>query len=139
LKLIHEVIITGTLKELLINLNFNYLPFFRHVVEIMKKEIDSLDLISEKLERLSWHLKWINLFQDAPESFNPKLKSITGMVSYWFEEINFYENNLHLQKFISLDLRNYETHNFKLQTDLSVSQFAFLLRIFIDSGLFKKS
>lgn len=127
------------IQRKLISINFNSIAFFNWATsEIINKINDQEDTIS-KLEKLSWYLKEINQIPVIPDlCYNPKLKSIKDLLSEWIvEEICHLENNLHRLTINSQVQQNQIDSNFKLITELSVPQYAFLLRTLVETGLYK--
>lgn len=128
----------GSLKELLIRLNFNCFSFLHYLTCEIVNDLEELDSYSEKMERLYWNLKWIKQIQMTEKTYNKSVKSLKDLLIDWInEEISYLEKSVILEKLPKNDTDNSEAKEFKLITDLSVSQLGFLLRVFMDSGLFK--
>lgn len=128
----------GSPKELLIRLNFNCFSFLHYQTSEIGNDLEELDTYSEKMERLYWNLKWIKQIQITEKTYNKSVKSLKDLLIDWInEEISYLEKAIALEKLPKIDTETSEAKEFKLITDLSVSQLGFLLRVFMDSGLFK--
>lgn len=127
------------IQRKLIAINFNSLSFFNWVTTEILNKINDLDDITAKLEKLSWYLKEINQIPVISGLyFNPNQKSIKELLSEWIiEEHVHIENNAHRLAINSPASENQTIQNFKLVTDLSVPQLAFLIRSFMQTGLYK--
>ncbi len=129
----------GSLKEILIRLNFNCFSFLHYLTSEIVNDLEELDSYSEKMEKLYWNLKWIKQIQITEKTYNKSVKSLKDLLIDWInEEISYLEKAIALEKLPKIDtVTTSEEKEFKLITDLSVSQLGFLLRVFMDSGLFK--
>lgn len=131
--------ISSEIKVKLIYLNFNTISYFNYVTSEISKDVSKLDSLTEKLDQLSWYLKEINQTLVAPGlAYTPHQISIKELLSEWLvEEV------CHLDKKRSQFVNNNQLSinptdgDFKLVTELSVPQYAFLLRTFVETGLFK--
>lgn len=127
-----------SLKEQLIRLNFNCFSFLHYLTSEIVNDQEELDSYTEKMEMLYLNLKWIKQIQITEKTYNRSVKSIKDLLIDWIsEEISYLEKAVTLEKLPKIDTITSEEKEFKLITDLSVSQLGFLLRVFMDSGLFK--
>ena len=121
----------------LIYLNFNSFKYFSHLTSIIKEDLQREDELAKQIEILSFHLKKLNQAHSKPNfSFKPKQDSIKEQVGNWIlEEMS------HLEKIHQLTLKfPKETLpefgvSFKLATKLSVPQFAYFIRILVETGI----
>lgn len=126
------------LKTRLIEINFNSFSFLHYLTHEIVIELEGIDSIPGKLEKLLWHLKKVKQIQVFNYSYVLSRKSIKELFIDWInEEIIYLEKSMAITKLPKELSNNLEENDFKLLTDLSVSQLGFLIRVFIDSGLFK--
>lgn len=129
------------LKFVLICVNFNSYRFFAYLTGQIKQDTENIDSHSGKVEVLSRYLKTINQIQEYPDLvLYPKQKPIKEQISVWIiEEIEHMERSLKLKH--SSEIKNFqsETPELKLQTDMSVAQLAYLIRIMIEVGIIKNT
>lgn len=123
----------------LIHLNFNCKSFFNFITSEIRNAVNQCETVSEKINHLSWYLKEINQTLLIPDLvYNNQQRSMKSLLSEWImEEVCHLDKNFHGTITQAMVVRNKNDENFKLQTDLSVPQFAFLLRTFVETGLFK--
>jgi len=123
----------------LIRLNFNLVNFLNFITSEIRNNVNQLDTLSEKIDQLSLYLKEINQTLVIPEiGYIPHQRSIKGLLSEWIiEEVYHLDKSLHKSLTKAPIVQNKLDENFKIQTDLSVPQYAFLLRTFVETGLFK--
>jgi hypothetical protein len=127
------------LKERLIKLNFNSLFFLHSLTREIENDLEATDSYSGKMEKLFWNLKWIKQIQLSDNVFYTSRKSIKELLIDWInEEISYLEKLVTLEKLNHAVIETSQADKeFKLITDLSVAQLGFLIRVFMDSGLFK--
>lgn len=119
-------------------MNFNYLPFFYHLVNSIKSELEKVELMADRILKLSWHLKTIN--QTAVKTgvaYNKEQKPLKELMSSWIiAELCFIEQDIHITQTGINDGQKSISKNM-LPFDLSVEQLACLIRIMTDTGVFK--
>jgi hypothetical protein len=127
------------LMRKLIYLNFNSISFFHWATSEIRANVNQSEGMFEKLEQLSWYLKEINQTWVVPDlTYNINQLSIKELLSEWIiEEINHLNKTYQKSSSQNQITPNQFDENFKLVTDLSVPQYAFLLRTFVETGLFK--
>ncbi|NJK97049.1 MAG: hypothetical protein HC905_20895 [Bacteroidales bacterium] len=137
--LLDELIQFEGLPEVcLIASNFNSFSFLHYLTHQIENDLEELDTYAEKMEKLLWNLKWAKQIQITGKAYNASRKSIKELLIDWInEEINYLEKSFNLRKNPIAEAETSEDKSFKLITDLSVPQLGFLLRIFMESGLFK--
>jgi hypothetical protein len=136
---IHRVDLSYYIIRKLIRLNFNTVTFFNFITIEISKNVNQLEIVSEKIDQLSWYLKEVNQTLVIPDiGYIPHQRPIKGLLSEWIiEEIDHLDKSLHKSLTQAQIVKNKIDENFKIQTDLSVPQYAFLLRTFVETGLFK--
>ena len=120
-----------SVKEVLIYLNYNYIEFFKYLVDKVQGEYNNLETLDAKLEFLKYQRK---LFKQKHIEFNSALfnqfPSIKEQVLNWIgEEILFMEGQSEIvnQEPETKDL-NLVSES-KITVALSVAQLAFLIRV----------
>ena len=131
--------LNGYLMRKLIYLNFNAISFFNWATSEIRSNVNQSEGMFEKLEQLSWYLKEINQTWVIPNlTFNTNQPPIKELLSEWIiEEINHLNKSYQKAASLNQTTQNQFNENFKLVTDLSVPQYAFLLRTLVETGLFK--
>ncbi len=127
------------LKLKLFYLNFNTMAFFHYLTIEVLSSIEIIESISLRIEKLYWYLK---VFNQTPIGtrfvFNTCHKAINDNISEWLiEEIAYNEKCIQLAVLNKQELKSLVGQNFKISTDLSVAQFAYLLRVLVEVGVFK--
>lgn len=112
-------------------LNYNSIKVFAYHAKYFDAILQSDDSRTEKVERLSYALKKINQSQVKPGVFydkdRPSLKD--QLCCYLKEEIDYLERLNHGSGPKASD----SLHGFKLKLEISVSQLAYLMRVFVDT------
>ena len=128
--------INEAMRFLLIYLNYNTISYFDYFTLYLNNQVRKLDGTPQKIEQLSFLLKEIKQTQTKQGIGYHHLKHpIKEQLIDWLgEELT------HLEKSYQLTQRNLVVSgpvsaDFKVQTDLSLSQLAYLLRIFVDSKM----
>lgn len=121
----------------LVYLNFNSYRLFVYCTEFMKNEYQKHETMCGQLESLALFYKNISQAQVKPSfSYKPKFKPLKDCLIEWLdEEICFLEKRRQLSLNISVRQSEAAPKDFKLITNLSVSQLAYLLKVFVDSGV----
>jgi hypothetical protein len=122
-------------RKQLISINFNSNIFIDHVIHEIKQEVSKTEVISEQIDKLSWFLKRVNqVFVKPRMVYYPKRQGVNEFVSDWLtEEIGYLEKKLKL--LCHGDTERRSDHNFKIITDMSVSQIACLTHLLVVSGV----
>ena len=131
--------LNDSLKFALICINFNTYRFLRYLTQEIESNLKDEYNESLRISKLSWYLKSYNQINETP-GYVLKLQqpSIRVQISNWLlEEIGYLEKVLQLSKLIGGSSLNLIPIDFKLQTDLSVAQLGYLIRIFLETGVFK--
>lgn len=113
-------------------LNYNTIQYFNYYTGYILDQVKTSDNAPEKIEKLSYVLKTINQTQVKPgiayNSVYPPLKE--QLVDWISEEIAYQERTFQLTQ--KLMPSGSLPGDFKIQLDMSLSQLAYMLRIFID-------
>jgi hypothetical protein len=121
------------IRQVLLYLNYNTIRYFRYFAIYITSRLEDPNAPEGRLERLSFALKTIGQTQVKPGfAFHRALPSLKEQVLEWI-----HEEILHLER--TQQLTDRATSNltlapdFKLKTEASVSQLAYLLRVFIET------
>lgn len=118
-------------------LNYNSYRFFGYCTEHIKKHYQQEDTLCGQIEKLAWFYKNISQAQVKPGvSYKPKQKPLKENLLEWIdEEMGFLEKRKQLT--LNLPVNKYEglPLDFKINTNLSVSQLAYLIKLFMESGV----
>lgn len=127
------------LKFSLVCVNFNSYRFFAYLTEQIKRDTKNISIHSGRVEMLSKYLKIYNQIHEYPDLvLNSKQKPIKEQISLWIiEEIEYLERTLKLKQVLEPTNSNPGTNDYKLQTDMSVAQLGYLIRIMIEVGIIK--
>jgi len=127
------------LKFSLVCINFNSYRFFAYLTEQIKRDTKNISSHSGRVEMLSKYLKMYNQIHEYPDLvLNSKQKPIKEQISLWIiEEIEYLERTLKLKQVLEPTNSNPGTNDYKLQTDMSVAQLGYLIRIMIEVGIIK--
>lgn len=125
------------MRGLLIYLNYNSIKYFDYYTNFLRTQIVNLSSENEQIEKLSFYLKSLNQAPVKPGLVYKKtVNSLKEQVVDWLaEEIAYYEKINDLWK-VNNSLGEGVPKDFKLQADLSLSQLAFLTKLFIESKVF---
>ena len=126
------------LKNTLFKYNFNSWQFFYFLTEEIKANVQHEETLAGQLEKYYWHQKVINqtIIKPAVILFHERI-SIKDAVSDWlYEEIIFLEKKVQLLPLVNEQIK-VGNNNFKVLTELSVSQYALFLRLINDNGIIK--
>ena len=125
------------IRSLLIHFNFNSEACFDHYIGYFTGQMTEADSISERLEKLAFSYKTINQIQVKPGlNYDSEARPLTDQLSDWLlQEINYLERKVELASKGSLSEEPTIRKEFKLEFDMSVSQFAYFIRTFIEAGV----
>lgn len=126
---------TLDLIRLLMHCNFNTESFYNYTLKYVRWAVDKAPTMGEKLDQLTFYLKFSN--QETPAqgvSFNHHEAPINAQIADWIsQEVMYLKNKQQLMTIVSAE--DVLTSEFKLTFDLSVSQLAYLIRSFVESGV----
>jgi hypothetical protein len=128
-------VIDDLLRAELLYLNYNTIKYFRYYTNHIVAQLENVDSSSGRIERLSYFLKLVNQTQVKPGvGYNRTIHTLKEQLSEWISEEVFY-----LEKMHKLNEKNAAgttlADDFKLKTEMSVSQLAYLLRVFIETKI----
>jgi hypothetical protein len=125
-----------SIQSIFVYLNYNTIRYFNYYTRYWVEQVKTLESVPAKIEKFSFALKNINQIQIKPGvAYNPIYPSLKEQLVDWItEEISYLERLLALTQKNLLSSGAIPT-DFKVQTDLSLSQLAYMLRIFIDSKI----
>ncbi|HBL77904.1 MAG: hypothetical protein A2W90_01645 [Bacteroidetes bacterium GWF2_42_66] len=126
------------LMDSLFTLNYNSVGYLNYYTRQIEDNIQSLDSLKDKIEKLYFHLKTANQrLIDTTACFNPKQTNVKEFISHWIlEEICFLEKRMVLLAHPDTGHQLID-HNFKIVTELSVAQVACFIRLLVESGVIK--
>ena len=132
-----EKSIDDNIRNLLLHLNYNDESFFVYYTSFIKASLSESECVVDQLERLALHYKLINQSQSIPGlTYDPKLRPIGERLSGWIlEEIQYLEKKQRLLATPSGKVEDFIKTDFKLEVDMSVSQLACLIKVFIEAGI----
>ncbi len=125
------------IQTLLFSLNYNSQEYFKYYVHNVQNELAELGSDSERLEKLAFHYKTINQIPPTPGMVHDSTsKGIKTQLSEWIsEEVQFLERKRDLTTTSQVAENDFAKKDFKLEFDMSVSQFAFFIKAFIETGV----
>lgn len=125
------------IQSLLNSINFNSTDYFKHYVARIQNQIAELGSDAERLEKLAFHYKIINQVQPiGGQVYDPNSKGIKIQLTEWIsEEVQFLERKRDLTTASHIAEKEFTRKDFKLEFDMSVSQFAFFIKAFIETGV----
>lgn len=121
----------------LLYLNFNSHGLLTYCTQAIKEEYQQHDTLAGQLESLAFVYKNISQTQVKPSfSYKPKSKSLKNSLIEWVdEEISFLEKRRQLSLNFSVRQSQSPQQDIKLNTSLSVPQLAYLLKVFVETGI----
>jgi hypothetical protein len=127
----------GEIQALFFSINFNSSEYFRYYVDLIQKKLAEMGSGSEKLEQLAFYLKTINQVNVIPDvAFDSGYKTLRTQLTEWIlEETQFLERRRDLASSSQVAENDFAKKDFKLEFDMSVSQFAFFIKAFIETGV----
>ncbi len=125
------------IRTFLVSVDFNSAVYFKYYTEFIQGQLAQLDSNSERLEKLAFHNKTINQIQLTPGiAYDPGSRGIRTQLSEWIsEEVEFLERKRFLTTNAQIAESDFAKKDFKLEFDMSVSQFAFFIKSFIETGV----
>ena len=129
------------LRSIMYYLNYNSTKVLTYHAHYISSLLDKAETRAEKIEKLSFALKNINQAQVKPDiRYNHHGAALRDQLNnYITEEIDYQERLQHLTNGPSERLNDNFLHGFKLKFEASVSQVAYLLRIFIETKIILNS
>ncbi len=121
----------------MIYLNYNSFKFFNYCTSNFKDLYLKEDSLCGQIEKLAYFIKTLNQDHVKPGfAYKPKCISIKDALLEWLdEEMYFLEKRNQLSLNIPFKRKEPIHNDFKVLTSLSVSQLAYLVRLFFDTGI----
>ena len=134
-----KMVMPKSITDLMLYLNFNNYFFVNYYINIISRDINAADSISQQIEQLAWWLKTISQVQTKPVvAYKIKDPSAKEQLIGWLtDEINFLEKKHQLTMVIPPQLQSLTNAPFSTMTSLSVKQVALLTRLLFDTGIIK--
>lgn len=127
----HEV--NDDIRLVLLYMNFNTIKYFRYYTSYISALLREVDSAPERIEKLSFLLKTINQTQVKPGvGYNPSIRTLKDQLVDWISEEIFYLEKMHQLNEKNIAANGALMDDFKLRTEMSVSQLAYLLRVFLE-------
>ena len=125
-------------RKNLVYINLNSLGFADFLISEINHEVDQIEQNVDKIDKLFWFLKMYNQTPVRPSiAYLPKQKSIKDFMIEWLlEEICYLEKKEQLSG-NGTAMTITQEKNFKVVTELSVSQVACLIRLLVKTGVIK--
>lgn len=128
--------IDAKIQEKLRELNYNHPDFYSYCTACIEDEVEALPP-KERLEHLIWMLKEVNQIQHKHGmTYNPLSDSLKQQLQMWLtEEINYLKavSDLPTSDEVAAGTR---WKGFKVETQFSVPQMGYCIKLLCDTGLF---
>jgi hypothetical protein len=123
------------LKLKLVYLNYNSVAAFRYWVSEIKQELNQLPGVEEKITKLLlWHKEINQASVSTISSFDPSKMPLCKMLALWINEETIYLEKQHRPSVSKpLPAKEPSLPVGKIETNLTVSQLTFFLRLLIES------
>ncbi len=130
-----------TIKSVIIAYNFNSLPVIHYLASFFAEQLRPIESAKEKIDCLNQWLKTVNQVPLKPGyAFNIRREAVNCFLcNFILEEVRFYEKNLFLFSGFEypIGMHGFTNTGFKIETELSVSQIACLIRLFVECEVVK--
>lgn len=135
--LLAELMSENNEHEVLLYLNFNSRKYFQHYIQQVTTRLETEETSLGKLERLRYEQKIANQVPcEFDIAYTDKYPALQRMVVDWIsEEIRFMEQTHGLSSAMPMQETEFTKKDFKFEFDMSVAQFAFMIKTFIETGL----
>lgn len=125
------------LFKALVFINFNSIYLLKYCTQIITEKTELLETLCEKLQFLLWCKKMVSqTYMQKEFALFPNKPSIKELISHWLDQEIYYLEELNKIKSIDYKERNKDGACLKVSTDLSVSQIACFVRLFVETGIF---
>ncbi len=127
-----------TIYEFLIYLNFNNHHLVQYSVSKVQTELERMDSLQAQLEHLSLLIKNLSQTQVKPDyALKPGRPLIKNLLLNWMDdEVHYIEKRRQLSLMMPPGAQNNVTlGDTKIKTTLSVSQIAYMIRLFKEEGI----
>lgn len=135
--LLAELMLEDNTHDVLLYLNFNSRKYFQYYIQVVASRLESEDTSLGKLEKLRYELKIVNQVPcEFDMAYTDKYPPLQKMIADWIlEEIRFMEQTHGLSPLMPIQENEFTKKDFKFEFDMSVAQFAFMIKTFIETGV----
>jgi hypothetical protein len=128
--------INEELRQIIYYLNYNATPVLTYHAHYITALLEESQTRAEKLEKLSFMLKTVNQAQVKPGiRYHPHAPSLREQLSHYITEEIDYQEKLNQLSGNTQSPPPDSIQGFQLKFDASVSQLAYLVRIFLETKL----
>lgn len=139
---LHEMILADQcnserLRRFLLAVNHNAESFVENYIAQVRAQIDGKESVIDQIELLAKCLKEVNQVQPVQNlSYDPQARDVTEWLAHWlWEEIQYLETKINLTSKAAGPDDVVIKKEFKMEFDMSVSQFACFIKSFVDTGI----
>ncbi len=129
--------IDDSIRSLLTHLDYNDECYFKYHVDFIKSQTSEIESLTDQLERLAFHFKVVSQSHSKNGLiYDDTLPPIREQLMDWIlEEIQYLEKKLRLSALSLIKDDDFAKTDFKIEFDISVSQLACLIKVFIEAGI----
>ena len=129
--------IDDCIRLLLAHLDYNDENYFRYYVDFIKSGMSEIESQTDHLERLALHFKIISQSHSKNGLiYDDTLPPIREQLMDWIlDEIQYREKRLRFSTLALVKDDEFSKTDFKIEFDISVSQLACLIKVFIEAGI----
>ncbi|WP_343699889.1 hypothetical protein [Chitinophaga sp.] len=144
-ELLSQLYVTGTLRAdgnelhlqlhaILIHLNFNAIEYYLYCINKLRAWLKGYHHLHDRITGLTWCIKEIRSIplKNSAAALHAESSPIAAQLYAWLEEERIFLRNVHEEKLQQAAGREAGE---KLQTSLTVSQLALMLRIYVEEGI----
>ena len=118
--------------------NFNHFRLCNFITEEITNQLNELPTNSLRIEKILWHIKELNQLQTKPQfALYPQYPTLIFLCLTWLEEELYFLQKKEQPALLKNSVPGSE--NTVLETSLSVSQIALVVRLLVDEGLIKNA
>lgn len=123
--------------QMMLMINYNSAAFIQYYVGHLRLQLAEAESISEQLEKLAQAIKSVNQVMILDEiAYDSTGRTLKHLLSDWLlEETHYLERKSQFTSKGSLAEQAFVNKEFKLEFDMSVSQFACFIKSFVDTGI----
>ena len=134
-----KILAQQNMIDLMVYLNYNNYFFINYYINIILKDVNESDSISQQIQQLAWWIKTISQVQTRPVVAY-KIKDPSAreqLISWLIDETAFLEKKHQLTLVIPPHPIPLIKSPFRIFTSMSVKQVALLTRLLFDTGIIK--
>jgi hypothetical protein len=123
--------------QIMLMINYNNAAFMEYYIDRLRLQLADTESISDQLEKLAQAIKWINQVLTIDEiAYDSTGRTLKHLLSDWLlEETHYLERKSQFTSKGSLADEAFVKKEFKLEFDMSVSQFACFIKSFVETGI----